>query len=159
MINLKQKKGFSLVEVLIVVAIIGLLLTFWAITLSSKQKEIRDISRIRDVQALRNGLEVVKNESGVYDASYCELGRVSNCAEMQTSELLRYVLSLATLKDPSSPAVDCSNLEVCESQVCDYTFTRMAEDEYEIRFHLEKGAAPYNQAGCYIANQFGIAKR
>ena len=154
-----KTKGFSLVEILIVVAVIGVLLSFWGLTLNSKQKEIRDISRIRDVQVLRNGMEVVKNETGAYDRSYCDLGVVSACARVQTSELLRYVIGMANMKDPSGTTVACSSLEVCENEVCDYTFTRMEEDDYEIRFHLEKGASPYNQPGCYVANQYGISKK
>ena len=154
-----KTKGFSLVEILIVVAVIGVLLSFWGLTLNSKQKEIRDISRIRDVQALRNGMEVVKNETGVYDKSYCSLGLVSACAHVQTSELLRYVIGMADMKDPSGTSVDCSNDAACENEVCDYTFTRIEEDDYEIRFHLEKGAAPYSLPGCYIANQYGITKK
>lgn len=159
MLKKNNKNGFSLVEVLVVVALIGIILTFWVITLNSKQKEIRDISRIRDIQTLRNGLEVVKNETGAYDRSYCEIGAVSNCAQIQTSELLRYVVGMSSLRDPSGVAVDCSDANVCEKQLCDYTFVRMGEDEYEIRFHLEKGASPYDQAGCYVANQYGITKR
>ena len=154
-----KTKGFSLVEILRVVAVIGVLLSFWGLTLNSKQKEIRDISRIRDVQALRNGMEVVKNETGVYDKSYCELGVVSACAQVQTSELLRYVIGMASMKDPSGTNVDCTNNDVCENQVCDYTFTKMEEEDYEIRFHLEKGTGLYGQPGCYVANQYGISKK
>lgn len=156
---METKKGFSLVEILIVVGVVGVILVFWGLTLNSKQKETRDLSRIRDVQIMRDGLQVVKNEAGGYDRSYCEVGPVSNCAQVQTSELPRYVTGLATLNDPSGAQASCADVNICKTQNCNYAFTGVTAEEYEILFHLEKGTGQFAEPGCYAATPFGITKR
>ena len=158
MFSRNKTKGFSLVEVLIVILVIGLLLTFLVMALNLKQKEIRDIKRLSDVQIFRNALEVVKNETGAYDRAYCDLGVVSQCARSGNSELNRYVLNLGQMNDPSTTSNVCQNKAVCEKDVCNYTLIQLEEGEDEILFHLEKGADNYKQKGCYRATPFGIFK-
>jgi len=153
-----NKKGFSLVEILIVAGIVGVLLVFWGLTLNSKQKETRDLTRVRDIQILRDGLQVVKNETGGYDRSYCTLGPVSDCADNQLSELARYVTGLSTTNDPSGAQTPCSDVQLCQTANCNYSFTNMGTDEYEILFHLEKGTGTFVTPGCYAASSFGITK-
>ncbi|KKR05143.1 MAG: hypothetical protein UT32_C0023G0012 [Parcubacteria group bacterium GW2011_GWC2_39_14] len=153
---MKKAKGFSLVEILIVIGIVGIILVFWGLTLNSKQKETRDLSRIRDIQILRDGLQVVKNETGGYDRSYCQPGSVSACAQNQMSELARYVTGLASMNDPSGVTASCSDLNACKTQNCNYAFIGVSIDDYEILFHLEKGTGSFMTLGCYAANPFGI---
>lgn len=156
---MSNKKGFSLVEILIVAGIVGVLLVFWGLTLNSKQKETRDLTRVRDIQILRDGLQVVKNETGGYDRSYCVAGAVSDCADNQLSELARYVTGLASTNDPSGVQNTCADVAVCQTANCNYAFTNMGIDEYEILFHLEKGTGTFTEPGCYAATPFGINKR
>lgn len=153
----QKQKGFSLVEILVVVGIIGLLLTGLVLSLNSKQKEIRDIKRVNDIQTLRNAIEVVKNEKGGYDQAACDLGIVSVCASKST-DLSRYLLRLSTLNDPVELNVACTKSAVCASQNCNYALTKLEADDYEIRFHLEKGVDALQGAGCYSATPRGISK-
>lgn len=148
--------GFSLVEILIVVCIVGVLLTLLVVSLNSKQKQLRDIKRISDIQTLRNALEVVKNENGSYARAYCSLGLVSECAGNQKSELLRYMLNLGQLNDPEEDRVNCA--KNCQDAPCNYTLMKLEEVDYEVRFHLEHGVDGYSQAGCYAAGPRGIMK-
>lgn len=156
---MKKEKGISLIEILIVVGVIALILVFWGLTLSSKQKETRDLSRIRDMQILRDGMQVVKNETGGFDRSYCQPGAVSTCAQNEMSDLARYVTGLALMNDPSGSLTPCADLSTCQAQNCNYAFTGVSIDDYEILFHLEKGTGSFAEPGCYAANPFGINKR
>lgn len=153
----QKQKGFSVVEILVVVGIIGLLLTGLVLALNSKQKEIRDIKRVNDIQTLRNAIEVLKNEKGGYDQAKCDLGIVSVCTG-KSSDLSRYLLRLNTLNDPVELNVACTKNDVCGNQTCNYALTKLSTDDYEIRFHLEKGVDGFNGAGCYVATPRGISK-
>ncbi|KKQ79475.1 MAG: hypothetical protein UT02_C0035G0007 [Parcubacteria group bacterium GW2011_GWC2_38_7] len=156
---MKSKKAFSLVEILIVIGIIAVILVFWGLTLSSKQKETRDLTRIRDMQIVRDGLQVVKNETGGYDRSYCQVGPVSNCAQNELSALPRYVTGIALLNDPSGATASCADLNACRAGNCNYAFTSVSVEDYEILFHIEKGTGSFTTPGCYAANPYGINKR
>jgi len=154
----EKSKGFSLVELLIVVGVIGLILTIVFFSLNAKQKESRDLKRMSDINLLRNALEVVKNQTGGYDRSFCEEGAVNSCATKENSELLKFIPDLKNVKDPSEVAVNCSKTDVCRSDTCNYAFTKLSDTEYEIQFHLETGVDGYPDQGCYIASQQGIRK-
>ncbi|MFH0987756.1 MAG: prepilin-type N-terminal cleavage/methylation domain-containing protein, partial [Parcubacteria group bacterium] len=117
---MKNKKGFTLVEILIVVGIIGIILTSVAVALNSKSKEMRDLKRLTDINALRDALQLVKNESGSYLNSYCALSTVSACGAVTNSELKNFLPGLSALNDPSS-TVACQSQAACESSACNYT--------------------------------------
>jgi len=53
----KNKKGFSLVELLIVISIIGVLAVIMAINFSKAQQSGRDQRRIEDLKAIQNAAE------------------------------------------------------------------------------------------------------
>lgn len=153
-----KNTGFSLVEILITVGVIGLLLTVLVLALNSKQKEIRDIKRINDIQTLRNALEVVKNQGGNYERAYCDLGIISQCAGKSNSELAKYILNLKALNDPQEQIVSCAKQDVCQARSCNYTLTKLETDDYEIKFYLEKGIDDLLGEGCYLATPTGIRK-
>lgn len=153
----KNRKGFTLIEILIIVGVIGLILTLVTIALNSKAKESRDLKRLVDINALRDGLQLVKNETGTYVSSYCALDTVSACGKQANSELLRFMPKLAVVNDPSS-LVACQNLNDCISNKCNYTITKMDADDYSIIFHLETGVDSYASKGCYQATPTGIRK-
>jgi len=54
----KNNKGFTLMELLIVVAIIGLLASMILVGLSSFRSRGRDARRVADVKQVQNGLEI-----------------------------------------------------------------------------------------------------
>ena len=154
----EKSKGFSLVEILIVIGIVGLVLTIVFFSLNSKQKETRDVKRMSDINLLRNALSVVKNETGGYDRSFCDLGVVSACAGKENSELLKFIPDLKNLKDPQTPTASCADAKVCAASNCNYAFAKLESEDYEIRFHLEKGVDNFLATGCYIATPLGIRK-
>ena len=64
-----QRKGFTLIEILIVVAIIGILASVVLVGLGPTQKRARDTRRISDLRNIQTGLELYYNANGKYPAA------------------------------------------------------------------------------------------
>lgn len=62
----KQKKGFTLIEILIVVAIIAILASVVLVGLGPTQQAGRDARRLSDLHEMQNGLELFYNKCGYY---------------------------------------------------------------------------------------------
>lgn len=68
-----NRKGFTLIEMLVVVAIIGLLSSAVIVGLNDARSRARDSRRISDIRQIQNGLEIHYSENqsyplDVYDA-------------------------------------------------------------------------------------------
>jgi general secretion pathway protein G len=61
-----NKKGFTLIEILVVVAIIGLLSSIILVGLGGFQARARDANRIADLRQVENGLALYYNRYRVY---------------------------------------------------------------------------------------------
>ncbi len=61
-----MKKGFTLIEILIVVAIIGLLASIILVGLGTFRARGRDARRIADLRETQNGLELYFTKNGYY---------------------------------------------------------------------------------------------
>lgn len=62
----KSKKGFTLIEMLIVIAIIGILASIILVGLGTFRGRGRDARRISDVRQVQNALELYFNSKGAY---------------------------------------------------------------------------------------------
>lgn len=74
------KQGFTLVELLIVVAIIGILATVVLISLNDARTKARDVRRLADVRQVALALELYYNKVGSYISA-------SNCVIINESSL------------------------------------------------------------------------
>jgi len=73
-----SRSGFTLMEILIVVGLIGILLAIAAVSYSSAQKKSRDSRRMSDLQGIRNAMEqYYADHSGVYPTAVAELTSTS----------------------------------------------------------------------------------
>ncbi len=64
----KSQQGFTLLEILVVISIIGILLAIGSVAFSTAQKKGRDAKRRGDVKAMQNGFEqYYANNSSSYD--------------------------------------------------------------------------------------------
>ena len=65
---MKDEKGFTLVELLVVVAIIGLLSTLAIVALGSARAKARDAKRVSDMRQVSTALEMFFNDNDSYPA-------------------------------------------------------------------------------------------
>jgi len=140
------KKGFTLIEILIVLMIIGIMVTIATFGIQGAREAARDAKRKTDLENVKTALELYFNDCGAYPApSSGNLpdpiigdGSVSNCpvtniymSDVPTDPLptLReysyttpiptsYVLCSALEEDPI-PAMDVSACGSC-SEACNY---------------------------------------
>jgi len=61
-----KNKGFTLIEMLIVIAIIGILSSVILVGLGSARAKARDSRRISDIRQIQNGLEIYYSKTQVY---------------------------------------------------------------------------------------------
>ncbi len=61
-----SRRGFTLIEILIVVGIIGLLASMVLVGLAPAQKRGRDARRIADLKEVQNAMELYYNKCGYY---------------------------------------------------------------------------------------------
>ncbi|MBI5254404.1 prepilin-type N-terminal cleavage/methylation domain-containing protein [Candidatus Falkowbacteria bacterium] len=152
----RRRDGFTLVELLVVVAIIGLLSTMAVVSLNGIRERARDTKRISDIDAIQKSMELVKSEMGGYDSSGCPINKVvSECA---TAKLSTYLPTLKNIIDPLW-TVTCNTDALCKGLGCNYTFgADLTKDRYQVFFNLEKGVATYTDSGCYVLTEKGISQ-
>lgn len=75
MVSLKNKKGFTIVELLIVIVVIGILATLVIVTFTGIQQKGRNTQRQTDIKAL----------NGYVESFYAEYGFYPTGADMQSS--------------------------------------------------------------------------
>jgi len=82
---MKNYKGFTLIEILVVISIIAFLAAFTVVQFSNTQAKKRDLQRANDLSVIEKTLEMYKSQYGVYpiilgfDPSTNKVGYCSNC--------------------------------------------------------------------------------
>lgn len=98
MISLKKRQsGFTIVELLIVIVVIGILATLVIVTFSGIQQKARDSQRQTDINAVDSHLEAYYAEHGVYPS----IGQL-NDSSWRTTNMKG--LDAEALKDPKGSA-------------------------------------------------------
>jgi prepilin-type N-terminal cleavage/methylation domain-containing protein len=62
-----KQKGFSLLELLVVISIMGILITLGVVAFSTAQKKTRDSRRRADVKAMQDAFEQYMAATGTYE--------------------------------------------------------------------------------------------
>jgi len=68
----KKQKGFTLLELLVVIGIIAILLGFAAVSFAAAQKRSRDVRRREDLKAMQNALEQYNAAEGFVYPDDCD---------------------------------------------------------------------------------------
>ena len=63
--NRNNKKGFTIIELLVVISIIGLLSTISVVSLNGARIKSRDAKRVSDIKQIKTGLDLYFNDNGV----------------------------------------------------------------------------------------------
>lgn len=66
LVEIKNQKGFTLIELIVVMAILGILAAVGLASFRSSQIKGRDAQRKNDLSQLQRGLEAYYNDKGVY---------------------------------------------------------------------------------------------
>jgi general secretion pathway protein G len=75
----KRSKGFSLIELMVVVSIMAILMAVGAVSYTTAQKKGRDAKRRTDMKAVQNGFEQYYSLNNTY---------VTPCTDMATPQFL-----------------------------------------------------------------------
>jgi len=98
MISLKKRQsGFTIVELLIVIVVIGILAALVITTYGGIQSKARNSKRQVDMQSLQTQIEAFYSQNGYYPSLTDMNGTVWRAANMKS-------LDIGALTDPSNPA-------------------------------------------------------
>jgi prepilin-type N-terminal cleavage/methylation domain-containing protein len=112
----KNKQGFTLLELLVVVSIIGILIAIGAVAYSTAQKKGRDARRKGDLKAIQNAMEECYSLATEYPITLTP-GSALTCTDASSTEVMSSFPS-----DPKSG---------------EYIQVTTASDSYEICADLE----------------------
>ncbi len=97
------RKGFTLIEILIVVAIIAILASVVLVGLGPTQQAGRDARRLSDLHEVQNGLELYYNKNGAYPIpSPASWGSASTAGSLSADLISAGVGITSIPNDPSS---------------------------------------------------------
>ena len=65
----KRQRGFTLIELMVVIAIIGMLSSIVLASMNSARKKARDAKRLSDMHQLQNALELYYSDNSAYPTS------------------------------------------------------------------------------------------
>lgn len=100
-----NQKGFTLIEILIVVAIFGLLGTLSSIAVGSARSKMRDVKRVSDVRILQSALEDHFKETSRYpEGSVVRLGDPASSSCLSTNGFTASCQGATQTFLPSVPA-------------------------------------------------------
>ena len=165
---MNHEKGFTLVELLVVISIIGLLSSIVLTSVNSARAKARDARRIADLNQIRTALEFYFDANGFYPQSDCgwdcngyRYSYTPSSWDALATDLRPYIPTLP--KDPTNSA--CPPWGVgCLS----YTYGNVGRNsqrvQYDLTAHLEDTSNPNrcgvkgwrfyfdNQAWCPVTN-------
>lgn len=158
-----SKHGFTLLEILIVVAIIALVGTFSAVAVNSARSKQRDATRLSSVRLLQSSLEDYFNENNSYPAGdLLPLGDAAQSACLSESGFKGDCTSDSTIFLRRVPRTYESGLEgiiTCGNPARKaFCYSVLNEgDSYVIHFELENGLSAVGlQSGVNCATPKGM---
>ncbi len=129
-----MKKGFTLVELLVVIAIIAILSTLSVVALNSARAKARDARRLSDIKQIRTALEMYFDSNMAYpDPTASTTIGTGNYACLisngwtSTSGCTGTIFMQKVPGDPQSPRV--------------YQYAKVDATHYRISYYSESGSA------------------
>lgn len=158
-----MKKGFTLVELLVVVAIIGLIAGIAVVSVNSTRAKARDTKRLSDVKLIQNALAARFSDLGIYPSTPVNGSKLgsklpgANSAQVLTSAVAGWEVAVSAGTTVYLSAVPRDPQSQGEYA---YTYTATPGQEsrdYSIAFKLEAGSGSFEK-GSYTASSAGIQR-
>ena len=131
--NDAMKRGFTILELLIVIAVIGMLASIIFVAFANVQSKSRDTRRIEDMREIQKALNLYYIDGNRFPQSSTA---VALTGDDPVSEALVASGAIAGISgDPVSPEFN-------------YTYQATSSAQYIIRFCLETDTVPNYQQGC-----------
>lgn len=141
--KLNHQKGFTLVELLVAVGIIGVLATVSMVAVNTIRAKARDAKRIQDVRTLAGALDQYADSDASFVLAGCTQGvRTTQCVIPADFPLQNFT----QIQDPLGTVACGRGVAVpCQFSIGSLT----ANAEYELCFGLERGDPSIGTAGLY----------
>lgn len=132
----KASKGFTLIELMVVIAIIGLLATAAVVAFGDARRKSRDARRVGDIRNVIHAMSVM--DTYQVPLTGCGAGALLSTCLPQT------YIAFSSMKDPGTNAAACPFPAVA---VCNYAIASgngagaPTVSDWEVSFWLESGAS------------------
>ena len=140
---MQKKSGFTLIEILVVVAIIGLLAVIVTVAFSSARVRSRDSVRLSDVNRIQTALNLYWQATGVYPNSITPGEAIEDGG----------MVFMASVPTPPQPTDD-GDCDLLEGEDLKYNYSVIGTGgsmTYQIEFCLGNG-------GDHVATPYGISE-
>jgi prepilin-type N-terminal cleavage/methylation domain-containing protein len=122
MISLKKRQsGFTIVELLIVIVVIGILAALVITTYGGIQSKARNSKRQVDLQSLQTQLEAFFSQNGFYPSNADINGSVWRAAQMKS-------LDIGAMTDPLNPGQANPQLKITTAVAADKQYSYVVTD-------------------------------
>lgn len=156
-----RQKGFTLVELLVAIGIIGILSSIAVVSVSNVRAKARDAKRIGDVKQVQTALESYFNDRNAYPATaQAELGGANAavfCGHKGIANAAVYDFQAAPAN--KAPCDEVTYLNPVPKNPTpggkSYAYAAVGGDSYTIKFTLESGSGTLT-SGAYTATPNGI---
>ncbi|MFA6322924.1 MAG: prepilin-type N-terminal cleavage/methylation domain-containing protein [Candidatus Buchananbacteria bacterium] len=147
MFRIKERGGFTLIELMVVIAIIGFISMMTLAAVNNSRIKAVDTKRISEIKAIQTALELYFNDQKVYPGgswNKTELGEASDRKCLNADGWTTAGCSKPYMGSvPKDPKRNDSNLR--------YMYRpSLNRNNYFLRFYLEKGVSQYNQGFNFI---------
>lgn len=165
----QNKKGFTLVELLVTVALIAILSTIGFVAYASAQKQARIAKRSQDLKAIQTALELYRSTNGVYPsnvtATSCNTNTVLNwnseCSgwlQKSADQVIPCLVPTYMPVFPSDPSMDKANNNNCylymsdglDYKLLDYRVADMTSAEIQNQKNLVDPARDNGSSACLV---------
>jgi prepilin-type N-terminal cleavage/methylation domain-containing protein len=144
-----QKKGFTLIEILIVVAIIAILASIVLVGLGPTQQAGRDARRLSDLSEVQNGLELFYQKCGFYPGMVtggtCASGSPGATWAVLATDLQGAGIGIGTI--PSDPSTNRTYAYGYDTGNTTYILAAALENQNNAVFNNYQGVVTTNITG------------